>query len=69
MIVSSAEKAVGVQLSEDHKRLVVTFCTEGITGIIIDWIKGEIKLDKASTVKYISSIFRNGLPAIILRTN
>lgn len=65
MIVSSAEKAVGVQLSEDYKRLVVAFYTEGIAGIIIEWMKGGIKLDKAATVKYISSIFRNGLPAII----
>ncbi|MBP1560445.1 MAG: TetR/AcrR family transcriptional regulator C-terminal domain-containing protein [Oscillospiraceae bacterium] len=65
MIVSSAEKAVGKHLPEEYKRIVVTFYTEGIAGIIIEWMKGEIKYNKATTVEYISSLFKNGLPAII----
>ena len=52
-------------MPKDYKRLVVSFYTEGIVGIIVEWMKGGIKLDKAATVKYISCIFRNGLPAII----
>ncbi|MGN0696670.1 MAG: TetR/AcrR family transcriptional regulator C-terminal domain-containing protein [Oscillospiraceae bacterium] len=65
MIVSSAEKAVGKTLSEEYKKLVITFYTEGIAGIMIDWLRGEIKYDKMTTVRYISSLFKNGLPLII----
>lgn len=69
MIVSSAEKAVGKNLPEGYKKLVVMFYTEGIVGIIIEWLRGEIKFDKATTVKYISSLFKVGLPAIIEKSD
>lgn len=46
--------------------MVIKFYTEGIAGIIIEWLRGEIKYDKATTVQYISSLFKNGLPAIIM---
>lgn len=65
MIISSAEKAVGKRLSDEYKKLVVTFYTEGTAGLIIEWVKGEIKYDKATTVEYISSLFKNGLQSII----
>ncbi|MGN1101717.1 MAG: TetR/AcrR family transcriptional regulator C-terminal domain-containing protein [Huintestinicola sp.] len=65
LIVSGAEKAVGKNLPEEYKSIVVSFYTEGIAGIIIEWLKGGIKFDKATTVRYISSLFRSGLPAII----
>ncbi len=65
MIVSGAEKAVGKSLPEEYKKLVVMFYTEGIAGIIIEWMRGGIKYDKATTVEYISSLFKNGLPSII----
>lgn len=64
-IVSSAENAVGKKLSEEYKKLVVSFYTEGIAGLIIEWLKGEIKFDKETTIEYIGSIFKNSLPSII----
>ncbi|MGN0553167.1 MAG: TetR/AcrR family transcriptional regulator C-terminal domain-containing protein [Oscillospiraceae bacterium] len=68
LIVSSAEKALNKNLPEEYKKLVITFYTEGISGIIIEWLKGNIKYDKATTLKYISSIIKNGLTAIINNT-
>ncbi|MGN0691793.1 MAG: TetR-like C-terminal domain-containing protein [Oscillospiraceae bacterium] len=65
LIISGAEKAVGKKLTEDYKKLVIKFYTEEIAGIIIEWLRGEIRYDKATTVRYISSLFKNGLPSII----
>ncbi|MGN0599796.1 MAG: TetR/AcrR family transcriptional regulator C-terminal domain-containing protein [Oscillospiraceae bacterium] len=65
MIVLNAEKSTEKYLSEEYKKLVVSFYTEGIVGIITEWLKGDIKNDKETTVKYICNLLKNGLPPII----
>lgn len=64
-IVSTAETVVGKKLTEDYKNLITKFFTEGIVGITVDWLRGDIKYDKSTAVKYITDIFKNSLSAII----
>lgn len=65
MIVTAAEKAVGKTLAAEYKNLITEFFTEGTVGIMIDWLRGNIKYDKNTAVKYITDIFRSSLSAII----
>ena len=67
MIIAAAEKQVGKQISEEYKGLLTMFYTEGIIGIVIEWLHGGIKLDKAVAVKYIAEIFKGSLSGLIER--
>ncbi len=67
MIIAAAEKQFEKQISEEYKKLLVMFLTEGIIGMIIEWLHGGIKLEKAVAVKYISEIFKGSLSGIIGR--
>ncbi|MDY4414439.1 MAG: TetR/AcrR family transcriptional regulator C-terminal domain-containing protein [Ruminococcus sp.] len=65
MIISAGEKNMHKNISEEYKKLLIMFYTEGITGIIIEWLHGKIKMNKSDTVKYISEIFRGSLTGLI----
>lgn len=64
-IVAIAEKQVGAELSGERRKLVVIFYTEGIAGLIVDWLQGDIKCGKEAVVDHIVSIFRDGLTGIV----
>ncbi|MGN1048207.1 MAG: TetR/AcrR family transcriptional regulator C-terminal domain-containing protein [Eubacteriales bacterium] len=67
MIISAAEKEVGKQISNDYKNLLIIFYTEGIVGIVAEWLHGEVRIDKAAAVKYITDIFKGSLSGLIER--
>ncbi len=50
-IVSTVETVVEKTLTEDYKNLITKFFTEGIVGIMVDWLRGDIKYDKSTAVK------------------
>lgn len=65
MIISIAENQAGKQISEEYRSLLTIFYTDGIIGIIIEWLHGGIKLNKSSAVKYITEIFKGSLSGLI----
>lgn len=65
MIISAAENQMNKHISEEYKSLLVIFFTEGIIGIIIEWLHGGIKLDKKTAVKYVEEIFKGSLSGLI----
>lgn len=65
MIISAAEKEAERKLPEQYRNLVTIFYTEGIIGIIIEWLHGRIRLDKTAAVKYISEIFKGSLIGLV----
>ncbi len=67
-IISLEEAAAGARLPEDHRKLLVSFYREGISGLIIDYLHGSVDLTKEKAVRYISDIFRLTLPQIIRNT-
>lgn len=67
MIIATAENKLGKQISEEYRKLLIIFYTEGITGIVIEWLHGEIRLDKSTAVKYISEVFKGSLTGLIER--
>lgn len=64
-IVFEYEKEFGLNLTNEYKQLIVSFYTNGISEIIIEWISGEIKYDKMTIVQYISSILKNSIISIM----
>lgn len=67
MIIATAEKQVGKELSAEYKSLLVTFYTDGIIGIVIEWLHGGIKLDKNTAVRYVADFFKYSLSAIVAK--
>lgn len=64
-VISLEETAAGARLPEDHRKLLISFYREGISGLIIDYLHGGIDLTKEKAVQYIADIFRLTLPQII----
>lgn len=64
-IITTAEEQLGKKISEEYKNLLASFYTDGIVGIIIEWLHGGIKLDKSAAVKYITEIFKGSLMGLI----
>lgn len=66
-IISTAEKEIGKEISEEYKNLLASFYTDGTVGIIIEWLDGRIKLDKSLAVEYVTEILKGSLTGLIER--
>lgn len=64
-IITTAENQLGKRISEEYKDLLVSFYTDGIVGIIIEWLNGKFKLEKSSAVRYVTDIFKGSLTGLI----
>lgn len=64
-IITTAENQLGKRISEEYKDLLASFYTDGIVGIIIEWLNGKFKLDKSSAVRYVTDIFKGSLTGLI----
>ena len=64
-IIAVAENQLGKNLPEDYKKLLVMFYTDGIVGIVVEWLHSGIHLDKATAVKYVTEIFKGSLTGLI----
>lgn len=65
MIITGVEKNMGKEISEDFRKFLVYFYTDGMVGLLIEWLHGEIKYDKETEVRYIAELFRRTLPPLI----
>lgn len=64
-IITTAEKQLGKNVSEEYRDLLASFYTDGIVGIIIEWLNGKIKLEKKLAVKYVTEILKGSLTGLI----
>ena len=64
-IITTAENQLGKRISEEYKDLLASFYTDGIVGIIIEWLNGKFKLEKSSAVRYVTDIFKGSLTGLI----
>lgn len=64
-IITTAENQLGMRISEEYKDLLASFYTDGIVGIIIEWLNGKFKLEKSSAVRYVTDIFKGSLTGLI----
>lgn len=64
-IITTAENQLGKKISEEYKDLLASFYTDGIVGIIIEWLNGKFKLEKSSAVRYVTDIFKGSLTGLI----
>ncbi|MDD6098158.1 MAG: TetR/AcrR family transcriptional regulator C-terminal domain-containing protein [Oscillospiraceae bacterium] len=53
MIITGVEKKMGKEISEDFRKLLIYFYTDGMVGLLVEWLHGEIKYDKKTAVRYI----------------
>lgn len=65
MIITGVEKKMGKEISEDFRKLLIYFYTDGMVGLLVEWLHGEIKYDKETAVRYIADLFRKSLPPLI----
>lgn len=64
-IITTAENQLEKRISEEYKDLLASFYTDGIVGIIIEWLNGKFKLEKSSAVRYVTDIFKGSLTGLI----
>lgn len=57
-LITGAENKLGKHLDKDYKRFLGKFCTEALSGMMMDWIKDRETLDKDIVIKYISDTVR-----------
>lgn len=63
-IISTAEEKTQKKFPDEYKDLLVIFYTDGIVGMILEWLHGKIKIEKSLMVGYISDICKGSLIGI-----
>lgn len=63
--INTIEKELKVSVKEDFKLFLCNMYAESLAGMIIDFFKGEIHIDKEETVEYLSLILCTALPEVL----
>ena len=66
IVVDGVENKMALHVAEDFKAFLCNFYTEALAGILIDWFRDRTIRDREKTIKYISLIFRESLPNILI---
>ncbi len=63
-MITAMEEEYQKQLNPDYRIFLCSAYADGIAGIIINYLSGEMKLSKEQTVSYTSDFLKNTLPGI-----
>lgn len=66
--VSDMEKNLGVSLAPDYKRFLCDLYTEGVAGMIINFVQNPQKYNVAKITEYFKIILNNSIPAALKAT-
>ena len=63
--VDNAIKQLDINIDEKFKDLVVSFYTEALAGMLIEYLKNKEKYTREEWLKYTMQILKNSLPNIL----
>ena len=67
-IVNRAEQMNHIALNADFKQFICEFYTEGLAGMLIDYIKNRDHRTREKTMNYISAVLKPGITAILIES-
>ena len=68
-VIDAAQENLNVHIDPDFKNYVAKFYSEGLAGMLIDWVKEKDKSDREKVIKYLKLIIEAALNNIELAKN
>ncbi|MGN0156116.1 MAG: TetR/AcrR family transcriptional regulator C-terminal domain-containing protein [Lachnospiraceae bacterium] len=68
-LIEKIEQECGKSLDPDYKQFLCNFYTEGITGMLIDWVKEPGNRDREKIIQYMFDTFRGSILGILERSS
>ena len=64
-MIESAERKLGKKLPDGYRDWVCRFYTEGLSGMMIDWMRNRNRISRKEVIAYTTSMVRDSLTGIL----
>lgn len=64
-VLDKYEKEMGLSLSDSYKRFAADFYADGISGLIVEWVRNPGKTSKETAVDYMDRFLNSSVPSVL----